>query len=80
VPGPCPAGSIVWHNGLVAHAAGPNMTTRSRRAMTCSFMPDGSTFNGKRNILPEAYYQSLAIGDVLDDPIQTPLVWHKNRT
>lgn len=75
---PCPAGSIVWHNGLTAHAAGPNMTTRPRRAMTCAFMPDGSTFNGKQNVLPEDYFNSLTIGDLLDDPQQNELIWHNS--
>jgi len=78
--GPCPAGSIVWHNGLTAHAAGANMTIRSRRAMTCAFMPDGCTFNGKRNILPEDYFNSLEIGDVLNDEKQNTLVWHNSWT
>lgn len=76
VPGPCRAGSIVWHNGMTAHAAGANMTTRSRRAMTCAFMPDGSTFNGKKNILPDDYFASLKIGDLLNDERQNPLVWY----
>ncbi|HZP83634.1 MAG TPA: phytanoyl-CoA dioxygenase family protein [Chthonomonadaceae bacterium] len=78
VAGPCPAGSAVFHNGLTAHGAGANMTNRPRRAMTCAYMPDGSVFNGKRNILPEAYFNSLQIGDVLNDPIINPLIWHKN--
>jgi ectoine hydroxylase-related dioxygenase (phytanoyl-CoA dioxygenase family) len=75
---PCPAGSAVFHNGLTAHGAGANMTPRPRRAMTCGYMPDGSTFNGERNILPETMFNSLKIGDVLDDPIQNPLIWGKN--
>jgi ectoine hydroxylase-related dioxygenase (phytanoyl-CoA dioxygenase family) len=78
VPGPCPAGSVVWHNGLVAHAAGPNFTLRARRAMTCAFMPDGSVFNGKRNILPEEYFKTLKVGDVLNDETQNTLVWHRS--
>ena len=73
---PCPAGSIVWHNGLTAHGAGANMTTGARRAMTCAFMPDGCTFNGKRNILPEAYFNTLTLGAVLNNEAQNPLVWH----
>ena len=75
---PCPAGSIVWHNGLTAHAAGANMTFAPRRAMTCAFMPDGCTFNGKRNILREDLFNSLKIGDFLDDEIQNTLVWHNS--
>ena len=77
VSGQCPAGSIVWHNGLTAHGAGVNMTTRPRRAMTCAFMPDGCTFNGKQNVLPEDYFNTLEIGDLLDDEKQNTLIWHK---
>lgn len=72
---PCPAGSAVFHNGLTAHGAGANMTPRPRRAMTCGYMPDGSTFNGVRNILPQEYFNSLQIGDTLDNNEQNPLVW-----
>ena len=75
VAGPVPAGSAVFHNGLTAHGAGANMTRHSRRAMTCAFMPDGSTFNGTRNILPESYFESLSEGDVIDDDEQCPLIW-----
>ena len=72
---PCPAGSAVFHNGLTAHGAGANMTPRPRRAMTCAYMPDGSTFNGKPNILSNAYLETLAVGDVLDSPSENPLIW-----
>lgn len=75
---PCPAGSIVWHNGLTAHGAGANMTPHPRRAMTCGFMPDGATFNGKQNILPDAYFQALKVGDPLNDEAQNPLVWRRS--
>jgi phytanoyl-CoA hydroxylase len=71
---PCAAGSAVFHNGLVAHGAGANMTNKPRRAMTCAYMPDGSTFNGQRNVLPEEYFNSLTPGDVLDDDNVNPLV------
>ncbi|HEY3282173.1 MAG TPA: phytanoyl-CoA dioxygenase family protein, partial [Armatimonadota bacterium] len=75
VPCPCPAGSAVWHNGLTAHGAGANMTRHPRRAMTCAYMPDGCTFNGIRNILPEEYFASLSIGDPLNDDRQNPLIY-----
>jgi hypothetical protein len=52
------------------------MTNGQRRAMTCAFMPDGSTFNGKKNILPDDYVETLEIGDLLNDEEQNPLVWH----
>lgn len=74
---PCPAGSAVFHNGLCAHGAGANMTNKPRRAMTCAYMPDGETFNGTRNVLPEEYFQTLTVGDPLNDNAINPLLWHK---
>lgn len=73
---PCPAGSAVFHNGLTAHGAGANMTNKPRRAMTCAYMPDGSTFNGTRNVLPEDYFKSLTVGDTLKNDTINPLIWH----
>ena len=70
------AGSASFHNGLMAHAAGPNMTPRPRRAMTCAYMPDGATFNGIQNILSQEKFESMQIGDLHDDE-QTPLVWKR---
>ena len=75
VPVTLKAGSAAFHNGLMAHAAGPNMTPYPRRAMTCAYMPDGATFNGIQNILSDAQIARLNVGDVLDDESQTPLVW-----
>jgi len=72
---PCPAGSAVIHNGLVAHGAGANMTNGQRRAMTCAYMPEGSTFNGQQNVLPKSYFDSLTVGQVLNDPVVNPVVW-----
>ena len=62
---------------MVAHGAGPNMTTGYRRAMTCAYMPDGATFNGKRNILSESYQSSLSIGDTLDNNDELPLIFSR---
>jgi ectoine hydroxylase-related dioxygenase (phytanoyl-CoA dioxygenase family) len=77
VPAPCPAGSVVVHNGMVAHAAGPNMTPRPRRAMTSVYFPDGERYNGRPDTLPEEYYSTLRAGDVLDDDRYLPLVWSR---
>ncbi|MEZ4866372.1 MAG: phytanoyl-CoA dioxygenase family protein [Caldilineaceae bacterium] len=79
IPAPMKAGSCSFHNGLVAHAAGPNMTPGWRRAMTCAYMPDGSTFNGKRNILREEQLAKLKVGDLLEDDAQTPLIYHPTK-
>ncbi|MFY9234148.1 MAG: phytanoyl-CoA dioxygenase family protein [Fimbriimonadaceae bacterium] len=72
---PCAAGSAIFHNGLTAHGAGSNMTNKPRRAMTCAYMPDGSTFNGVQNVLQDPYFSSLSIGDVLDDDEIVPLIY-----
>jgi len=53
------------------------MTNRPRRAMTCAYMPDGATFNGVKNVLPDDYVRTLSIGDPLDDDTINPLVWRK---
>ena len=68
------AGDVGFHNGLTAHAAGPNMTPYHRRAMTCAFMPNGAVFNGQQNILSEQYMAGLSIGEPLQDDEQNPLV------
>lgn len=73
------AGSCSFHNGLCAHGAGANMTPHARRAMTCAYMPDGSAFNGQQNILPETLFESYAIGDLIDNDEQTPLIYHRSK-
>lgn len=75
VAAPCPAGSIVVHNSMVAHGAGPNMTTARRRAMTIAYFPDGTRYNGKPDTLPPVYSRRLAEGDLLDDDRYVPLAW-----
>ena len=77
VPCPVPAGGALFHNGLTFHGAGANMTPGSRRAMTCAYMPDGCTFNGQQNVLPPAYFESLEVGDLLDNEDQNPLVYSR---
>jgi ectoine hydroxylase-related dioxygenase (phytanoyl-CoA dioxygenase family) len=79
VPAEMKAGSCSFHNGLIAHGAGPNMTPGWRRAMTCGFMPDGSTFNGQRNILTKERLAKLTVGAVLDDDEYNPLLYHKSK-
>ena len=74
-PAPMKAGSCSFHNGLIAHGAGANMTPGQRRAMTCAYMPDGSTFNGTQNVLPDAYFNSLTVGDVLDNDRYVPRIY-----
>jgi len=74
---PMKAGDCSFHNGLTAHGAGANMTRGRRIAMTCGYMPAGSTFNGQANILPPDYLASLSVGDVLDNEAQNPLIFSR---
>jgi phytanoyl-CoA hydroxylase len=71
---PMKAGTCSFHNGLVAHGAGANMTNGSRMAMTCAYMPEGSAFNGQQNVLSDDYFKSLSVGDVLENDDWNPLV------
>lgn len=69
------AGSCSFHNGLTVHGAHANMTPGLRRAMTCAYMPAGSTFNGIQNILTDEQVARLKIGDPLNDDRQNPLLY-----
>jgi phytanoyl-CoA hydroxylase len=75
VPVPMKAGDCSFHNGLTAHGAGANMTRGRRIAMTCAYMPVGSTFNGQQNILSKEYVKTLSEGHALEDDAQNPLVF-----
>ncbi len=77
VAAPMKAGSASFHNGLCIHGAHANMTSGYRRAMTCAYMPEGSTFNGQQNILNDEQVAKLKIGDLLQDDAQNPLLYSK---
>ena len=77
VAGAMQPGDAGFHNGLLAHGAGPNMTPDWRRAMTAGYMPDGSVFNGIRNILSDAQVAALEVGDPLADDRHNPLLWRR---
>jgi ectoine hydroxylase-related dioxygenase (phytanoyl-CoA dioxygenase family) len=79
VAAPMRAGSCSFHNGLTAHAAHANMTPGWRRAMTCAYMPDGSRFNGKQNVLTKEQVQKLKVGELLNDERQNPLIYRRRR-
>jgi phytanoyl-CoA hydroxylase len=75
VSAPMKAGSCSFHNGLTIHGAGANMTNGFRRAMTCAYMPEIAKFNGTQNILSEDQVKELAIGDLLNNEQQNPLIY-----
>ena len=74
VSAPVRAGAALFHNGLTAHGAGPNMTPRWRRAMTCAYMPSDATYNGNPGVLPKRLLDTLKPGDALDDDLALPRV------
>ena len=80
VPAVMKAGSCSFHNGLTPHAAGPNMTTGRRRALACVFMPDGATFNGRKNVLSEEQAANFQVGDALNDGSINPLIFSAIKT
>ena len=74
-----PAGGCSFHNGLMVHAANPNMTPYPRRAFTCAYMPDQSRYNGIPNVLPNEILNTIQINDLLNDESQNPLIYsHKS--
>ena len=79
VAAPMKAGSCSFHNGLTIHGAHANMTSGYRRAMTCAYMPDGSTFNGIQNILSDAEFDRLTVGDLLNNDAQNPLIYSRQK-
>ena len=74
VPVPMKAGDCSFHNGILSHGAGANMTRKRRIAMTAGYMPEGCTFNGQPNVLPREYLQTLKVGDVLANDEWNPIV------
>ncbi len=79
VAAPMKAGSCSFHNGLTIHGANANMTSGTRRAVTCAYMPDCNTFNGTANILPGDYLKTLSVGDLLNNDDQNPLIYHRTK-
>lgn len=69
------AGTAVFHNGLVAHAAGPNRSDQPRRAYAVAFMPDQAAFNGIRDVMSNEYFKTLRVGDRLDNDELYPRIW-----
>lgn len=75
VAAPVKKGSVAFHNGMTAHGAGTNITNKPRRAYTIAFMPEGSTFNGIKDVLPDDYFKSLKKGDPMNNDQMHPLLW-----
>jgi ectoine hydroxylase-related dioxygenase (phytanoyl-CoA dioxygenase family) len=48
------AGSCTFHNGLTFHYAHANSTDDPRRAFAIIYMPDGTTYNGKKHVITDS--------------------------
>jgi hypothetical protein len=42
-------------------------------------MPDGSIFNGIQNILSDAEFDRLTVGDLLNNDAQNPLIYSRQK-
>ena len=71
------AGDALFISGMVAHAAGPNMSRGLRRAFAILFMPEGATFNGRQSALPESVFSRLEFGDVVADDEHLPVLFSR---
>ena len=69
------AGTGIFISVMVAHATGPYMTLRPRRAFSMLFMPAGATFNGNQSALPDELFTRLNVGDILADDEHLPLLF-----
>ena len=76
-----PAGGASFHSGMIAHAAGPNMTPGRRRAMTCAYMPDGSSAS-KRGLFVSDSLPLCSVSTGSDRPAQLTKrrTWVRQRT
>ena len=74
------AGAGIFISGMVAHAAGPNMTLKPRRAFAMLFMPEDATFNGQQSVLPDEVFNRLKIGEPIDDNEHLPLLYSQSTT
>lgn len=71
------AGDAVFISGMIAHAAGPNMSRGMRRAFAILFMPEGATFTGRQSALPDTVFAKLKIGSVITDEEHLPLLYSR---
>ena len=70
------AGGAVFLSGMVAHAAGPNMTRGRRRAFSILFLPGDAAYNGRKSALPAAVAR-LQPGDLIADDRHLPLLYSR---
>ena len=69
------AGAGIFINGMTAHAAGANMSTRPRRAFSMLFIPGRCRYTGQPGALPPELVARLQPGDILDDDEHLPLLY-----
>ena len=69
------AGAGIFINGMAAHAAGANMSSRPRRAFSMVFIPGRCRYTGQSGALPAEMTARLQPGDILDDDEHLPLLY-----
>ncbi|MBD2844198.1 phytanoyl-CoA dioxygenase family protein [Paenibacillus sp. IB182496] len=60
---PLKAGSCTFHDGMTFHYAHANHTDRPRRALAIIYMPDGTTYSGKKHVCTDG--QDFKAGEPL---------------
>jgi ectoine hydroxylase-related dioxygenase (phytanoyl-CoA dioxygenase family) len=64
---PMNAGSCTFHDGLMFHYAGPNVTDAPRRAMVTIFMPEGTTYKKLEHLVGDR--SNLTPGEEFHGPL-----------
>jgi ectoine hydroxylase-related dioxygenase (phytanoyl-CoA dioxygenase family) len=65
------AGSCTFHNGLTFHYAHANHTDKPRRALAIIYMPEGTTYSGKKHVITDP--QGLTPGQPIAGPLHPVL-------
>ena len=65
---PLKAGSCTFHDGLMMHYAGPNLTNRPRLGLVTHYVPDGTRFSGINSS-----FMTDAAGLIAGQPIEGDL-------
>lgn len=61
---PLQKGSCTFHNGRTFHYAHANLSNKPRRVLAIIYMPDGTTFSGKKHLVTDGR------GLLVDEPIK----------
>lgn len=68
------AGACTFHNGMTFHYAGPNRSDWMRAAIAIIYMPDGTTYSGKKHVVTDG--QGFQVGQKLEGELFPLLAKH----